>query len=172
LWVPGLDPATRKPAVASSPDGGRTWRTHVFTGGVAAVATDGLIPTMYLPAVTAGTGETAYALTYREDGRLDPYRSTDGGVTWRPSTGGAVPEAPDAGFVTADGAHVIKTGDEFRASRAGGGYERATLPGYPAELRRLTQVTSQQAAGRYLVFSLALLFISDDGWTWRQVSLP
>jgi hypothetical protein len=170
LWVSGLDPATRKPALATSSDGGRTWHTHVFTDGVPAVADHGLIATMYLPTVAAGTNGTAYAMTYRKDLKLNPYRTTDGGTTWR--AGAAVPEAPDAGFVTADGAHVIKTGQQFLASRDGGRYERVTLPGYPADLRQLTQVTSQQAAGRYLVFSLSRVFISDDGWTWRQVDLP
>jgi hypothetical protein len=86
--------------------------------------------------------------------------------------GGAVDEVPDAGFVTADGAHVVKTGREFRASRDGGGYERVTLSGYPADLRQLTKVTSQRATGRYLVHSMSRLYVSDDGWTWREVDVP
>jgi hypothetical protein len=173
LWVPGLDPATHKPAVASSPDGGRTWLTHVFVEGMPAVANDdGRIAAMYLPTVAAGADGTAYALTYREDLRMDPYRSTDGGVTWRPVPGGAVPEVPDAGFVTADGAHVVKTGWDFRASRDGGEYEPVTLPGYPADLLQLTQVTSQRAAGRYIVPSMSSFYVSDDGWTWRRVYVP
>jgi hypothetical protein len=172
LWVAGLDPATRKPAVASSPDGGRTWHTHVFTGGVAAVADQGMIATMYLPAVAADADGTAYAMTYRDDHALEPYRTTDGGATWRPVSGGTVADVPDAGFVTADGAHIVKSGQEFRASRDGGGYGRVTLPGYPADLLRLTQVTWAGATGRYLVFSLSQLYLSDDGWTWRQANGP
>jgi len=170
LWVPGLDPATQKPAVASSSDGGRTWRTHVFTAGVPAETVDGSIAAMYLPTVAAGPDGTAYALTHRADLRMDSYRTIDGGVTWR--SGASVAEVPDAGFVTTDGAHVVKTGQQFRVSRNGGGYQPVTLPGYPDDLRQLTQVTSHQAAGCYLVFSISRLFISADGWTWRQVNLP
>jgi hypothetical protein len=172
LWVPGLDPATHKPAVASSSDGGRTWRTHVFTDGVPAVVDDGFIATMYLPTVAAGADGTAYALTYREDDRQDPYRTTDGGATWRPVPGGAADVAMDEGFVTADGAHVINTGREVLASRDGGGYESVTLPGYPADLLPLPYITSQPAAGRYLAFSQSPLYLSDDGWTWRPVDVP
>jgi hypothetical protein len=120
--------------------------------------------------VTAGTNGTAYVLTYRNDRENDPYRTTDGGVTWR--SGAAVAQVPDAGYVTADGAHVVKTGRQFRASRDGSAYQPVTLPGYPADLRKLTQVTSEQAAGSYLVFSGARVFRSADGWQWRQVDLP
>jgi len=174
LWVPGLDPATRKPAVASSSDRGRTWHTHVFTDGVPAVVDDGRIATMYLPTVAAGADGTAYALTYRDDHRLAPYRTTDGGVTWRPMPGGPVTITPDGGFVTADGAHVVNTGQEFWASRDGGGYERVTLPGYPPDALRLSlfEVTSQEATGRYMMFSDSRLYLSDAGWTWRPANAP
>jgi hypothetical protein len=33
LWVSGLDPATHRPAVAVSRDGGRTWTTHMPPAG-------------------------------------------------------------------------------------------------------------------------------------------
>jgi photosystem II stability/assembly factor-like uncharacterized protein len=172
LWVPGLDPVTRKPAVAASPDGGRTWTTHVFTDGVPADESSGFVATMYLPTIAAGAGATAYVLTYKA-GRHDPYRTTDGGATWERLPGGPIAEVPDAGYVTADGAHVVKNGSDFRAFRPGAaGYTPATLAGYPADLRRLTQVTSQQATGRYVVTSGEILSVSDDGWTWRRIGAP
>jgi photosystem II stability/assembly factor-like uncharacterized protein len=170
--VPGLDPGTQRPALASSSDGGRTWRTHVFTGGVPAVTDLGSIATMYLPTVAAGPDGRAYALTYRKDQKLDPYRTTDGGATWRPVPGGTLGWVPDPGFVTADGSHVVKTGSTFAASHGGNKYQPVTLPGYPADLRRQTEITWQPAAGRYLVFSLSDLYLSEDGWTWRQVDVP
>jgi photosystem II stability/assembly factor-like uncharacterized protein len=173
LWVPGWDPASGRPAVAASPDGGRTWTTRVFTDGVPADDTLQFVPTMYLPTIAAGDGATAYVLTYRADLKHDPYRTTDGGATWERVPGGPIPEVPDAGYVTADGAHVVKNGSDFRAFRPGaGGYAPVTLSGYPADLRRLTQVTSQQATGRYVVTSGEVLSVSDDGWTWRTVRMP
>ncbi|GIJ71081.1 hypothetical protein [Virgisporangium ochraceum] len=172
LWIPGLDPATLKPAVASSTDGGATWTTHVFAGGVSADDDGRGVAGKYLPTVAAGTGTTAHALIYSADDRLAPYRTTDGGRTWEPVPGGVLPDVPDAGFVTADGAHVVKCGDDFRASRDGGPYAPVTLAGYPAALRMLTQVTSRQATGRYVVTSGDLVYVSDDGWSWRGLTFP
>ncbi|MFC6018187.1 hypothetical protein ACFP2T_18500 [Plantactinospora solaniradicis] len=177
LWVPGRDPATDRPAVASSSDGGRTWHTHVFTDGVPAVADHGTVAGKYLPEVAAGAGGTAYALIYRDGHGRDSYRTTDGGATWRPVPGGALAGVSTSGFVTADGAHIVtsghnlSSGQEFRGSRNGGRYQPVTLPGYPADLM-LSQLTSHQAAGRYLVLSESHLYLSDDGWTWRRVDLP
>ncbi|AGZ39628.1 sialidase family protein [Actinoplanes friuliensis] len=170
VWIPGLDPQTRKPAVAVSADRGRTWRTHVFTDGVPAEADNGFTPTMYLPAIASGPDGLAYVLTYRKDLRMDPYRTTDGGVTWK--RGQSTDETPDGGFVTADGAHVIKTGDRFLISTNGGDYEPVTLPGYPEELLELTQVTSRQATDLYVVSSEGDAYISGDGRTWRQAEGP
>jgi hypothetical protein len=168
-WVTGLDPTTHKPAVASSSDAGRTWHTHVFTPAVTdetGINSSG----MHFAQVAAGTDGTAYALINRDDNLQDAYRTTDGGATWRPVPGGALADADVGGMVTADGAHVVKllSGPEFLASRDGGRYQPVTLPGYPGDLRLLTQ----QAAGRYMEFTDSNLYISDDGWTWRRVDVP
>jgi hypothetical protein len=171
LWVPGLDPVTRKPAVASSPDSGRTWRTHVFTDAVAGVADDeGRIAGMYLPIVAAGKNGTAYVVTYRDEAHQATYRTTDGGATWK--AGAAVPEIAGAGLVTADGVHVVTTGEGSLASRDGGDYEPVTLPGYftGAQLRNTNPW--QPTTGRYLALETLDLLLSDDGWTWRRVRTP
>ncbi|MBE1489419.1 sialidase family protein [Plantactinospora soyae] len=167
LWVPGLDPASGRPAVASSADGGRTWNTTVFGGGEQE-------RNPALSTVTAGTGDTAYALVYRDDHSRDPYRTTDGGATWRPVRGGALTDIPARGLVTTDGAHVVRSSQGFQVSRDGGRYQPATLPGYPADLLQPTagEVPVPQAAKRYLVWSESYLYLSDDGWTWRQVDMP
>lgn len=171
LWVPGLDPVTRKPAVASSPDGGRTWRTHVFTDAVAGVADDeGTIAGMYQPTVAAGKNGTAYVVTYRDEVHKATYRTTDGGATWK--AGAAVPEMAGAGLVTADGVHVITTGEGSLASRDGGAYEPVTLPGYFTGAQLRDTNPSQQAVGRYLALETLDLLLSDDGWTWRRVRTP
>lgn len=169
LWVPGIDPATRKPALAASSDGGRTWHTHVFADGVAAEALDGWVAGMYLPTVAAGTDGTAYVLTYRDDLRRDSHRTTDGGVTWK--SGASVPEVPDAGFVTADRAHVVTTDRGFLADRGSGEYQKVTLPGYPDSARR-NHTVWRPAAGRYLVSLSPGLLLSDDGRKWRRVDTP
>ena len=169
-WVTGLDPATRKPALATSTDGGRSWRTHVFTDGVKAVSDEGFTATMYLPSIAAGAGGLVYALTYHSDTEQVPHRSTDGGKTW--TAGPPVPQSPDAGFVTTDGAHVIKNGAAFLSARNGSDYRPVTLAGYPQRLLSLTQVTAQSAPGRYLVNADELLATSDDGRTWRRLKLP
>jgi hypothetical protein len=172
LWIPGFDPATLKPAVASSTDGGVTWTTHVFADAVPAEDDGTGVAGKYLPTVAAGSGTTAHALVYSADDRLVPYRTTDGGRTWERVPGGVLPDVPDAGFVTADGAHVVKSGHDFRAARGGGPYEPVTLAGYPASLRLLTQPTSQHATGRYMVTSGEVVCLSDDGWTWRSLTFP
>ncbi|MBL7255650.1 hypothetical protein [Paractinoplanes lichenicola] len=171
LWVPGLDPVTKKPAVAASSDAGRTWRTHVFTDGVAAKFQNGWAPMKYQPWVAASPGATAYVLIYREDNVAVAQHTTDGGLTWR--AGDTIRGAVDnAGFVAADGSHIVMTGTGFVAARGTGTYTRTSLPGYPADLSRHLQVTSRQAADPFLVTSEIGPYVSADGRTWRQLPLP
>jgi hypothetical protein len=175
LWVAGLDPVTRKPAVASSADRGRTWRTHVFSGGVPAVESDGFTPTMYLPMLAAGSGGTAYALLYHDDSRLDAYRTVDGS-SWQ-QVPGTVPAGPDAGLVTADGAHVVvhvtESSTQLLASRDGGRYAPTTLPGYPYDAGR-QKLVWDVVSGLYLHmhWSVPEMYVSVDGRTWRTVHMP
>ncbi|GAB2586809.1 hypothetical protein Aab01nite_51080 [Paractinoplanes abujensis] len=171
LWVPGLDPVTKKPAVAASSDAGRTWRTHVFTDGVAAEFQNGWAPMKYLPRVAAGPGATAYVLIYREDNVAVTQHTSDGGLTWR--AGDTIRGADEyGGFVAADGSHIVMTGTGFAAARATGPYSRTGLPGYPGDLSTHLQVTSRQAAEPYLVTSATGPYVSADGRTWRQLPLP
>ncbi|MEU4424281.1 sialidase family protein [Actinoplanes sp. NPDC024001] len=171
IWVPGVDPATKKPAVASSSDAGRTWETHVFTDGVPAVLKGGgRTAENYLPQVAAGPDGTAYAMTYRSDGVVDVRYTADGGKAWSPAvTLREFQQKP--GFVAADGTHIVTTGAGLLAGRAGGRYEPVSLPGYPAEPRQ-TQVTSRDAAEPYLVLSPTEPYLSRDGLTWRRIPLP
>jgi hypothetical protein len=171
LWVSGLDPATRKPAVATSSDAGRTWRTHVFTGGVAATPDGVWLAPMYLPKVAAGTGATAYALTYRQDGVFDTHRTTDGGVTWQAGPAiDAVQLTP--GFVAADGTYIVQTAGETVAGDGSGPYSPVDLAGYPDFPMRPVQVVSGKAATRYLLTAEDGAYVSEDGRTWRQARLP
>jgi hypothetical protein len=170
LWVPGLDAATRRPAVSISLDGGRTWHEHVFTDGIAAAGSRSGYD-KYYPAVAAGSNGVAYVLILHDEGddrRVTSYRTTDGGRTW--ARLGVLGFTFDPGYVTADGAHVVwaSTGDgtgRLMASRGGRDYVPVTLPGFPAELAAGTPAILHDAAGRYLVGG----WISDDGWKWRPL---
>jgi hypothetical protein len=166
LWVPGLDAVTRKPAVASSTDGGRSWHTTVFAAGVAAPRTREM-PVMYYPEPAAGADGLAYATIYRADDQVTAYRTTDVGRTWTPLA--ALTGVPDAGYVTADGAHVVFTRAGFRSSRGGATYTPATLPGYPAVLAHLPETGHHAAPGRYLVTAMDRCWTSDNGWVWRPL---
>ncbi|MET8149639.1 sialidase family protein [Actinoplanes sp. NPDC049668] len=169
LWIPGLDPVTKKPAVATSADGGRTWHTHVFTDGVTAESPGiGWIPAMYLPRIAAGSGAAAYVLTYRADNVADVRYTTDGGTTWR--TGDTVHDGETTGFVTADGTHILTDSSADRtttsAGRGTGKYAPVTLPGYPDD------PSTAQITGRYLVTAEDGIHLSTDGRTWRRISQP
>jgi hypothetical protein len=170
LWVPGLDPATNKPAVAISSDAGRTWHTHVFTDGVAAAFGEGSPDSKYLPHVAAGSGDTAYVLTYRADDVVDAHYTTDGGMTWR--AGDTIRDVqPSVGFVTADGSHVVGMGTGLVAARGTGRYTPVELPGYESPTQA-PPVVSRPAADRYLVISEHGPYLSADGRIWERVRLP
>lgn len=161
-WIPGLDPVTKKPAVATSADGGRTWHTHVFTDGVPAEYDKiGGVAGKYLPTIAAGPGATAYVLTYRADDARDVRYTSDGGTTWR--TGDTVHESESGGYVTADGNHVLTT---TSAGRGTGKYAPVTLPGYP------DHPSAVQIAGQYLVTGADGIHLSTDGRTWRRIGSP
>jgi hypothetical protein len=169
VWVAGLDPVTRKPAVAVSSDLGRTWSTHVFDGGVPAVEEQGFVAAMYLPMVAAGPGGTAYALLYRGDREYHAYRTVDGGSTWERVPGRLGP-VPYPGYVAGDGAHVIvlptATGVRFLASHDGAAYRPVTVTGYPQSAAAPSLVVAQAAPGLYLEWNESV-HLSRDGWTWQ-----
>ncbi|MEU4164568.1 sialidase family protein [Actinoplanes sp. NPDC026670] len=173
VWVPGRDPATNKPAVAVSSDAGRTWHTHVFTGGLAFPADSSGLATVYMPKVAAGSGTTAYALTNRGDDTYDTYYTTDGGATWQ--AGGEPLEEVRTlpGYVTADGAHIVPTFGGASISRGTGRYGPVTLSGMPEAAIRTVRVSTGQADQPYLMPSSGSeAYLSKDGLTWQQVRLP
>ncbi|MFI1991995.1 hypothetical protein [Actinoplanes sp. NPDC020271] len=171
LWVPGLDPVSHKPAIATSADSGRTWHTHVFTGAATVeLETDGTAGTYYLPKIAASSGATAYVLTYRADGIVDAHYTADGGLTWRDEA--TIRDyLGSTGFVTADGSHILPVGTGLVAGHGNGAYTPVELPGYPGD-GQTPQVASRHAAVPYLVNSDAGPYLSDDGRTWRLIRLP
>jgi hypothetical protein len=172
LWVPGLDPVTRRPAVATSSDAGRTWRTHVFTGTAVMPADSGFPAGLFTPKIASGSGATAYAMTRRKDGTFDSHYTTDGGATWK---AGESVESVRAfpGYVTADGSHIIPTYTGVVAGRGTGRYTQVTLSGMPEAAIRSVQITTEQADQPYLMPSSgAEAYLSKDGLTWQQVRVP
>lgn len=180
LWVSGYDPAIRKPTVAVSRNGGRDWDVHVFAeeaavseGGIEQ-GTDGS-----QPVITTADGQTVYATVRAGEGDLDVhlYRSTDGGETWQRTNPDGPPSGlammTDVGYVTADGAHVTMytEGDTFvlRASTDGRTYRPLVADGGPPKIGVPPSVLD---AGHYLLYTQRAIYLSDNGRTWHQLTLP
>jgi hypothetical protein len=178
LWVSGLDPASGKPAVAVSRDGGKSWRSHVFTDEAVVPQDRGLVAGKYITAVATYDGRTVYAtLTGTHDGIPHLYRSADGGRTWRRTNPDGPPSGVETvtglGYATADGAHVtmFTEGNTFvlRVSTNGRDYRPLVAAGGPPTI---SVPPDGLAGGQYLMRSERALYLSGDGRTWRQVTLP
>jgi hypothetical protein len=165
IWVDGIDPASRRPAVAWSRDGGRSWSTHVFAGEPAA---DPDFNPPQAQIQTAG-GPAVYVFLLSGRGEPSAYRSGDGGATWA--------ALPDTGrgfgrwsLVAADGAHVVADADNsgrYQASRDGGPYEPVELTGLPPITAVPTTVT-----GGYVTTAESdpsAFYLSTDGYAWRRI---
>ncbi|KUL27028.1 hypothetical protein [Actinoplanes awajinensis] len=170
LWVSGMDPTTHKPAVATSPDRGRTWRTQVFTD--AATISFGkeqqAVAWPLLPQVAAGSGGTAYVRTSRNQTEQDTHYTADGGLTWH--AGDTIHDARTHGaFVAADGRPIVRTDTGFLAGDSTGRYTPVAVSGYPETPTQQAQLISPH---RYLAAAENGPYLSEDGRTWRQVPLP
>jgi hypothetical protein len=180
FWVPGIDRATGRPAVAVSANAGRTWSAQVFADAPACPAEGCLWPTLAM-----GAGGTTYAVSTGERDRavyrLSAGRSPNGG--WqRISEADRVPyEWPGTGgesFVAADGTHLLGqlvpprgrdgAGYRFWAARGGGTYEPVELDGLPAAVYPI----QRSADGWFYTHGGAddLLYGSSDGWHWSPVT--
>ncbi|MEE6257831.1 beta propeller repeat protein [Plantactinospora sonchi] len=171
LWAPGLDPATGRPAVAISPDAGRTWSRHVFADGPAC-GTGGCVA----PKVTVGPGTDGYAvISTMSEQAVHRYTAVTG---WQRVT--AVDALPlgdsDLGsFVTADGSHVLyqdsgRTGLGYRfwAARDGAAeYRQVELDGLPP----MAGPPQRTPDGFYYARDTGTgIYGSTDGWHWYPMS--
>jgi photosystem II stability/assembly factor-like uncharacterized protein len=181
LWVSGVDPSTRKPALAVSRDRGRTWNVSVFTAVAPVDASGGTVGLGNLPELFTADGRTAYVMQTRVMGtdELVIYHTVDGGETWRlihPAE-----RMQSFSFVTRDGAHVLmEQGNDGgivarRASHNGGPYQPAKLFGLPGS-GGLSGPPMPLGGGHGFVAQAAnepdALYMSDDGWTYRRLDLP
>ncbi|SCL60027.1 hypothetical protein GA0070606_3202 [Micromonospora citrea] len=168
LRVAGTDPTTRKPAVSTSADAGRTWSTHVFADAPACPGQTCEPPSL------AVTGTTAYAVV-SGDGVRTVYRAD--GTRWQRLTTAGLPDglAGTGSFVTADGTHVLtqllngRDGDVRRYwARDGGAYRAAELDGLPKSAEAVRRAPDgwfyapDRASGT--------LYGSTDGWRWSPVT--
>ncbi|MGW0432788.1 hypothetical protein ACWDV4_09620 [Micromonospora sp. NPDC003197] len=80
VWVMGIDPVSRRPAVAVSRDRGATWTLSVFAGEAPVPSDDD--PVAGQPSVASVDGRTAYAVFTEGDATARIYRSADAGRSW------------------------------------------------------------------------------------------
>ncbi|MEV6300711.1 hypothetical protein AB0M02_14985 [Actinoplanes sp. NPDC051861] len=174
LWVPGMDPDTERPAMASSSDRGRTWHTHVFTDAVPDEPRPGddVMPSSrFLPEVAAGSGGAAYVLTFRSKDLIDVHHTTDGGLTWQ--VGDTIQGALlMAGLVTPDGTHVVPRRTDFVAGQGTGRYTPVTMRGFPRNPLYQVRISEPGTTAPYVVVTETAAYRSENGLTWQQIRLP
>jgi hypothetical protein len=177
IWVTGLNRQTGRPSVAVSHDGGATWierelpvtavlpQPTMFNGEIDPNASRGLGLQ-----VIARDGLTAYAtiLIPGTMGSLHTFRTTDGGLSWQ-----AVADRPTTPSYIyawmASGGRIVaslpaRKDDEpiqrYVTSTDGADYAPAAPPGLPALL---------EAIDGSIAYSDSAVYVSDDGWSWREV---
>ncbi|GIG56608.1 hypothetical protein Lfu02_09800 [Longispora fulva] len=171
LWAAGFDPGTHKAAIATSADRGTTWSITVLAAEEPRTAP---VP-VNMPYLASFDGRTGYATFVGDGGPVRVYRTADGGRTWHRAAaampGGAYLLGPYS-VATADGTHLMAvqlgTGTGYLASPDGETYqvrEVAGLPGLGAAPRFL-------GPGRLAAGTPRAMYLSDDGVTWRGITLP
>jgi hypothetical protein len=105
------------------------------------------------------------------------FRSTDGGLTWKPTNGGAVLPASTAPDITLpDGAHVLQvwgTGNRFVPLTGVNGaatYVAVPRPGWPALTSGTSSVVVEGTSGLYLAHDSRTLAYSTNGIDWHEVT--
>jgi hypothetical protein len=179
LWVSGLDPATRRPAIAVSHDSGRSWTVTLLPGTTAVSTFAEQVVGAPTPAVASWDGTAAYATwtqpgpdsTNDTDGSPPTrvYRTTDGGTSWQAVDATNRAGSASMGWVCADGRFVLvvdrtAVGDgrlvtQYLVTTDGQSYDAIVPPGLP---------DTAQADGR-IAYTDHAAYTSVDGWTWREV---
>jgi hypothetical protein len=200
ILLAGVDPATSRPAVAVTHDGGASWTQQVMPntkqfadpmGIQLPSGTDSGLSysaTQFTGLIADADGRTAYATMYDQEadedatvrspdpaipgtqgwGWLRGFRTTDGGATWQEVDGGAVIPSYSQGWLTRDGRLILHLTDrelegdataEYLVSADGRNWVIAAPPGLPVDVFDVD--------GSVAYFDHAM-YVSDDGWTWRE----
>lgn len=177
IWVEGVDPTTRRPAIAVSHDGGASWELSVFDAEQVAPASDQFRAGMYMAKVATADGKVAYATFVAGPGPARIYRSTDGGRSWRHSNpdakAGDMPAIWQT-FALAGGRHVLATQDveegrvTFASSTDGKTYRPLTLAGLPPVFSSPFPVDENL----YLGWNDHGVYRSTDGLDWQPLPAP
>ncbi|MFE9654147.1 hypothetical protein [Micromonospora sp. NPDC006431] len=164
-WMRGCDPATRRPAVAVSRTGGRSWETHVFNREPVA--------DQCVFDVATTDGRTVFVTFLdRESGSPRVYRSSSGITGWRAEDRPRLPDGwtlQGASLVALDGSHVLFAGREtdFGLLVSPDGRMYTPLDGPVSEPLAPPRVVD---GGRYLWYDAKGVYVSDDGLRWRTVT--
>jgi hypothetical protein len=191
IWISGRDTVTSRPAVAVSHDGGATWTQRVLPNISAQLRNPpppehGLVSPAYVAALIASAdARTAYVGVYDYEAAVrtpDPaipgtagfgwyreFRTTDGGATWLEVDDHAVMPTFRQGWITRDGRlvlHIIgrelgvDATAEYVVSPDGRTWALAEPPGLPAGVYYVDGSVA---------YTDHAMYVSDDGWTWREV---
>ncbi|MFK3981768.1 WD40/YVTN/BNR-like repeat-containing protein [Micromonospora sp. NPDC050397] len=177
VWVEGVDPTTRRPAIAVSHDGGASWALSVFDAELVTPESDQFRAGMYRPEVATADGKMAYATFVAGPVPARIYRSADGGRSWRHSNpdakAGDMPAIWQT-FALADGRHVLATQDvgkgrvTFASSTDGKTYRPLTLTGLPPVFSPPFPVDENL----YLGWNDHGVYRSTDGLNWQPLPAP
>jgi hypothetical protein len=167
VWVSGVDPATKRPALSVSHDGGRTWSTHVISELPPVTVEGGHAARIFLPDVASVDGRAAYGVIFDNGWRAFTTHDGVDRIDWTSLEVEKTTNVGGPSFVTTDGTHVLAIDGGIRYLARGEGdldYRPIALGGVP-----FYAVVTMLPGGGYLAHTDSAIYRSDDGWAWRLV---
>ncbi|MBX6751762.1 MAG: exo-alpha-sialidase, partial [Micromonosporaceae bacterium] len=169
VWMIGVDTLARRPAVATSVDGGATWSVHPLTDRPACDR-----GSCVMPNVDVNAQGTAVAMFVDRPESIEVFRSVGDGWTRLDTSALAGPASWS--YVAADGTHIVQTTDGGRprfwaVAPTADRYTQLELAGLPSSVSSVRL----EPDGRYytaLTENASQLFRSTDGFVWSAVITP
>jgi hypothetical protein len=177
LWLEGLDPTTRRPAVVVSRDGGTSWVTSTFEAEPPLGDQAPIRPGISRPEVRTADGQTAFAMFADGPGPVRIYRTTDGGQSWLRMNPDArswdVPRGA-LSIVIAGGRHVLVYRDDplgpTKLAESADG--RVYQPFAPVGLPPVGIAPIAVDENLFLYRDYNTIYRSEDGVHWQPLSQP